>query len=225
MNDDSVQPRMSGHRTQKREARDLLQARDWVALSQWATNNRNPLRTLHMLLWDTAPLLRWRAVEAIGVLTRVLYANEPGIVREFIRKLFWSMNDESGSLCPHAPEALAEIMFHSASFRQEFLEHWLSFLDEEPFEVGVRDGIVRLSKAALSQDERSLLQACVPALITSITAVSSEILGHSVLALRALGQAIPDSLLPSIYRDKATVQGYDFDRGVLSHTSLAESIE
>jgi hypothetical protein len=214
----------SGHRSRKDELRDILLVRNTVSLIHWAHHARNPLRTLHMLLWDHEALLRWRAIEALGMLSGELFAHDDNTLREFIRKLFWSMNDESGSLCPHAPEAIAELLHRSPVLRHEFLEHWLSFLDEEPFEIGMRSGIVRLCSGALTHTERELIAATCPTLVQSTYVADPAVRGTALCALINLGVAIPDSLKQRLSGDTEEFDMYDFAQGKLVHRTIAACI-
>lgn len=220
-----VQPDRSRHRGRKDELRATLAHRDHAGVRAWGAADRNPLRTLHMLLWDPQALLRWRAVEAIGLLVSDRFANETVLLREFVRKLIWSMNDESGSLCPHAPEAIAEILFHSTTLRTEFLEPWLSYLDEEPFEVGMRAGLIRLSAAPLTRDEFHLLQSTASALETSLQAPDPALRGISLSALTALSLEIPPPMQHLLRNDHAAFERYDFADGDLVTVTIAACLE
>lgn len=220
-----VQPDRSRHRGRKDELRATLADRNHAALRAWGATDRNPLRTLHMLLWDQQALLRWRAIEAIGLLVRDRFANQTDLLREFVRKLIWSMNDESGSLCPHAPEAIAEILFHSTTLRTEFLEPWLSYLDEEPFEIGMRAGLIRLSAAPLTRDEFHLLQTTASALMTSLQTTDPVVRGISLSALLALGLEIPPTMQSTLRNDHAAFECYDFADGDLVTVTIASCLE
>lgn len=51
--------------------------------------------------------------------------------RRVMRRLLWSLNDESGGIGWGAAEAMAEIMFHSAGLRHEYLHMLLSYTHED----------------------------------------------------------------------------------------------
>ena len=98
------------------------------------------------LLQDPSPGLRWRAVLALGFVARALPAHEPSL-REFLRSLFWSMNDESGNLCRMAPEALGEILRVRPDLRLGYAPLLVQYLVEEPFETGALWALCRLAGA------------------------------------------------------------------------------
>ena len=222
MKDKSAHTPASEHRSQKRVLRDLLRNSNRAELDRWTETNRNPLRTLHMLLWDSDALIRWRAIDLIGNLTPDGDTGDLTAAREFVRKLLWSMNDESGSLCPHAPEAVAEIMYRSARLQQEFLESWLSFLDEEPFEVGMRCGVVRLCSQPLTETARQLLTGSLPALQISLCAGSADLRAASVRAIQALDGKISESIRNKLASDSETVTIYDHVSSELVTMSVAD---
>jgi len=53
------------------EARAMLESRDLIAVAGWAVQARNPMRTLTRLLFDNDSLIRWRAIEAMGIVAGV----------------------------------------------------------------------------------------------------------------------------------------------------------
>ncbi|MEW6333896.1 MAG: DVU0298 family protein [Thermodesulfobacteriota bacterium] len=64
--------------------------------------------------------VRWHAVSALGAVTAALAETEPEAARTVIRRLMWSLNDESGGIGWGAPEALAEIMALHRGCAEEF---------------------------------------------------------------------------------------------------------
>ena len=85
-------------RIRKAAARDLLRERDLAAYRHWAAEDKQVLRTLASLLFESDDLLRWRAIEAIGIATGVVWQQDQESVRRAVRRLFWLMNDESGGI-------------------------------------------------------------------------------------------------------------------------------
>ncbi len=72
--------------------------------------------------------------------------------RVIMRRLMWSLNDESGGIGWGAPEAMAEIMASHAGLAEEFVRVFISYLDPEgnflEYEVlqrGLLWGLVRLA--------------------------------------------------------------------------------
>lgn len=83
---------------------------------------------------------------ALGRVVGSLPQDDPAL-SEFVRSLFWSMNDESGNLCRMAPEALGEILRARPEFRAPFAPLLPQYLVEEPFETGALWALCRLADA------------------------------------------------------------------------------
>jgi hypothetical protein len=95
---------------------------------------------------------RWRAVALLGRAVALLVA-ESGVEagREVIRRLLWSLNEESGAMGWGAAEACAEIMAQEPRLADEYLEIFLShlrpgpkFLDHPALQAGALWGLGRL---------------------------------------------------------------------------------
>lgn len=151
---------MNDSSLQKRDRRDavleFLEKRDWDGFRNWTRTDRSPWRILMPLTLNSDPLLRWRAIEAVGRIAAWKAAGIGGIqrnlepVREMLRRLFWGMNDESGNSHWSAPDVIAEILVNVPELIEEFAAPLLDHLDSEPYRHGVYRAIVRI--AALKSD-------------------------------------------------------------------------
>lgn len=173
------------------------------------------------MLWDPDPLICWRTIEAFGVLTPVLFASEPASLVTLVRKLFWSMNDESGMLCRRAPETIAEILLHAPSLRHDFLPNLTHFTCEEPFEAGVCRGYVRLlDSTTLVPEDRETIGRTVSDLRILLRYDSTEIRGWAACALTRLGQSVTTER----FTDQ-TLAVYSFATGELTQQPITRLIE
>jgi len=77
----------------------------------------NPLFTLILAGNDR---LRWRAITAMGYLIARLFDQEPESARIIMRRLMWSLNDESGGIGWGAPESMGEALARSAPLAREY---------------------------------------------------------------------------------------------------------
>jgi hypothetical protein len=78
-----------------------------VALAQQGQKAVSPL-VRFAYARDT--LIGQRAIRAMGLVAKELVTSEPEILRDRVRKLLWSLNDESGGIGWSAPELLGEIV-------------------------------------------------------------------------------------------------------------------
>jgi hypothetical protein len=110
----------------------------------------NPL--LAFLLQTDEPA-RWRAVRSVGLTVSAMAQQDLESGRDIMRRLMWSLNDESGGIGWGAPEAMGEIMAENGDLAREYHRILVSYIDpngnpleNELLERGVMWGICRLSQ-------------------------------------------------------------------------------
>ncbi len=74
---------------------------------------------------------KWRAVSALGLLTADLARDNLEEARELMRRLMWSLNEESGSSGWGVPEAMAEIMAVHEGLAEEYVHMLVSYMRED----------------------------------------------------------------------------------------------
>lgn len=134
--------------------RNLLAGHDYEgALQRIGTSPAKLIGPLLSLLYDTNEIIRWRAVSTIGLVVSRLAEDSHESARNIMRRLMWSLNDESGGIGWGAPEAMGEIMASNAKIALEFHRILLSYIDEsgnllehDQLERGVLWGIGRLAQ-------------------------------------------------------------------------------
>ncbi len=213
-----LDPRRHSHR--KQILRGLLAERDLDTLMDWMAAERNPMRPLSSLLFDSDELLRWRAIEALGLAAAQEARRDPERVRRQVRRLFWLMNDESGGICWNAPEAIAEILYNVPQFIEEYGLQLPAFFVEEPFERGSRWAVARLAGK-----ETSALASAGPALAASLKDADSVVRGLSLLALTALRDRKARAGVEALTADDHQITLYDFASGTFVSTTVAELAE
>lgn len=104
-------------------------------------------------LFETDEPVRWRVVRAVGITVSALARKNLELAREIMRRLIWSLNDESGGIGWGAPEAMGEIMAESETLAREYHRILVSYIDEngnplenDLLERGVLWGIERLAQ-------------------------------------------------------------------------------
>jgi len=97
---------------------------------------------------------RWRAIVAMGAVVKELAETDIEGARVVMRRLMWSLNDESGGIGWGAPEAMAEIMARHEGIALEYGAVFASYMDEdgnfleyEALQRGLMWGLVRLALA------------------------------------------------------------------------------
>lgn len=107
-------------------------------------------------------LARWRAVGLLGLLVAESTNRDPEAGREVLRRLMWTLNDESGAMGWGAAEAFGEILHHSPLLAGEFANILVSHvspcakqLDHPDLLAGAVWGLGRLA-----QSQPELARAC-----------------------------------------------------------------
>jgi len=97
--------------------------------------------------------LKWRAVSLIGLVIALLAEEDMEAARTMMRRLMWSLNDESGGIGWGAPESMAEAMVEREELASEFANILISFIAPEgqylehvPLQRGAVWGVGRLAR-------------------------------------------------------------------------------
>lgn len=141
----------------------MVEQRDLGRLAAAAGRERRVMSVLFPLTYRIDGLLRWRAVEAMGVAAGRVADRDPEFVRGVLRRLMWSLSDESGSIGWSAPEAIGEILANRPDLFGDYAPLLVSLfenLEESYFHAGILWAIGRV--AAKSPD--LVADACQPAL-------------------------------------------------------------
>lgn len=115
---------------------------------------RQSVNALISFFCDREEIIRWRAIAAMGRVTAMLADDNMESARVIMRRLMWSLNDESGGIGWGSPEAMGEIMARNRRLADEFSRMLRSyvrpdenFLEHETLQRGLLYGIGRLAQA------------------------------------------------------------------------------
>jgi len=89
------------------------------------------VNALFTYIQHTTDEVKWRAVTAMGRVVLNIYENKPESARIIMRRLMWSLNDESGGIGWGAPEAMGEIMALNKQLAREYRNVLRSYVDSE----------------------------------------------------------------------------------------------
>lgn len=105
----------------------LLEADDALFL-ELARNQKRILSQLTALSFDPDTSVTSRAIKITGLAAKIIAERDPEYVRNYLLRLFWLVNDESGGICWKAPELIGEILYQCPQFEQ-FFPMLISLLD------------------------------------------------------------------------------------------------
>lgn len=112
---------------------DLLRRPDFEAALEKIQSlpPRRAVNPLFSFLYHQDPLVRWRAVTALGAVTAALADTEMESARVVFRRLMWNLNDESGGIGWGSVEVMGEILALNRRMRDEYLPILISYLRPE----------------------------------------------------------------------------------------------
>lgn len=87
------------------------------------------VNALFSYIQHTTDVVKWRAVRAMGKVVAAIAKEKPERARVIMRRLMWSLNDESGGIGWGAPEAMGEIMAQDKNLAREYRNILLSYVD------------------------------------------------------------------------------------------------
>jgi hypothetical protein len=193
--------------------RELLVERRMNEIVEEAGRSRRVLGVLVALTFDSAPLIGWRAVEAMGLAAARIADEDPAFVREQLRRLHWLMHEESGGICWRAPEAMAEIVRQRPALFADYVPivvHLLRELADEDlahFRGGVLWAIGRLGGLAAEQ-----VADVLPAIVTALDDPAPQVRGMAAWALGEVGQGALLAGRRDLLEDRGAVERYEGGR-------------
>jgi len=139
----------------KQQVRRLLYERGHNSLIELCEQNRRVRNELRFRLYDMDEKIRWSAIEAVAQFMKHLWeTGKKDKVREYMRNLFWSLNDESGGIGWSSPQTIAEMIVNIPELLDPFGSMMIAHsLDEPPLVKGGLWGIGRLGKRAAESVE------------------------------------------------------------------------
>jgi hypothetical protein len=205
-------------RRSKEKAKQLLEKRDLDGILEWSRTSRGALSTLNSLTFEEDELVRWRATEALGLVAGERAKTNLDAVKDIITRMLWSMNDESGGLGWHAPEAIGEILANVPGIVLIYAKQLPHFFHEEPFERGAYMAVARAAEV-------------VPDAFTNVASVlrlsmvdpDPHVRAHAYQALRAMNEH--ETVKDRLVNDDAPLRIYDRRTGAMRDTTVAEFVK
>ncbi len=183
---------------------------------------RRLINPLLSFLYSREPLLKWRAVSGIGLVTDRLAGYNMEGARVIVRRLMWNLNDESGGIGWGSPEAMGEILARNFRLAGEYYSILLSYLipggnylEHKGLQPGALWGVGRLAR---SND--ALLKPATGYLLPYLQSEDVNIRGHAVWAALPLRDAVLEPVLDGLQSDRAVLTLYRW--GQLEETTIQE---
>jgi HEAT repeat protein len=176
-------------------------------------------------------LVRWHAVSAMGTVVSRLATAEMEEGRLIMRRLLWSLNDESGGIGWGAPESMAEIMSLHAGLAREYVHMLISYMREDGEEIcqdgnfleheTLQQGLLwAAGRLALSRRQLVLEKGMEQDLPPYLDSADGTVRGLAARAIGLLGEAAPRQRLAALCNDDYPVRLYE--DGLLRTVSVGE---
>ena len=169
---------------------------------------RQIVNPLFGLLYHDEPLVRWRAVSAMGAVVSRLAEKEIEAARIIMRRFMWNLNDESGGIGWGSPESFGEIMANNAQLADEFGCLLVSYADPEGnfLEHPVLQRGVLWGWGRLARKRPEIFQPAAGLLIPHLTSADHHLVGLAAWTAAPLMQeALRDAVRPLVDRKQELV--------------------
>jgi len=192
--------------------RRLLQARDWPAALQDLKGlpPAQALRQLQACLPSSDPRIKWRAVQALGQLAPDLAARDIESLRNFVRRLLWALNEESGAVPWGMAEGLGETLARVPALAQEYACLLVCHVWPEgrllAFAPLQRGAVWALGRLAQAQPELLRSLGAVGHLLPLLDWLDPGVRGLAVWALGLLGAGEARDRLAALLGDQGQVE-------------------
>lgn len=172
------------------------------------------INTLFSFLYDPEELTKWRAVTLMGRITSALAGKNMEAARIVMRRLMWSLNEESGGIGWGAPEAMGEIMYHNRRLAVEYHKILISYVMPEAnyIELEMLQRGVLWAIARLADKRPRLMGPAVPYLRPYMISGDPYLKAFAAWAAGALKSAGAAPVPDEIFRDRTELTVYIGDR-------------
>ena len=171
------------------------------------------VRYLISISYDKSELIAWRSIEAIGRVAALVSLESPEFGRNNIRRLIWSIRDESGGIGWSAPEMIGEIVRNNSAMYTDIPQILWSFMEEEFLQKGIIWAIGRIAESS-----PELVQFSIPELKEYCVKARPDMRLYAVWALCKFG------IIPELAQDSENITAYLYEETQYKEVSLREII-
>jgi hypothetical protein len=156
------------------------------------------------LSYDKSKSLSWRAIEALGLLSREIAKTDTEAVRNLSGRLLWMIRDESGGIGWSSPEMLGEIVRNNPVLCADIAPIIVSFHEEAMLTTGVLWAVGRMGKI-----NNETVGYAIPIVLQYLNSPSRTVRGYAAFALGSLGAIGALPRLEVLTRDDSAIDYYE----------------
>lgn len=161
---------------------ELLQNQSYQDLLEINFSHYKKVNVLISLSYNKDTDLSWRAIEAIGILSKQIAESDTETVRNIVGRLLWMLRDESGGIGWSAPEMLGEIVKNNPELCADIAPIILSFHYEAMLTAGTLRATGRIGRI-----NEEMISYAIPIILPYLNSTDASIRGYAVYALGELG--------------------------------------
>ncbi len=168
---------------------------------------RKVVNALFPFFYSKDPLHFWKAITAMGAVVSLLAEENMESARVVMRRLMWSLNDESGGIGWGSAEAMGEIMARNDRIADEYACILISyinpcgnFIDHPALQKGILWGLGRLA-----QDRPHRVAGATEFLLPFLASPNSDLRGLAAWTASALAGNETNPLLIRLYSDNKVI--------------------
>lgn len=222
-----------GGRKAKSRVLQLLERENIAGiLQQFATmDDKEVLHGLFAGICRSDERVRWNAIKSMGPVVARVADKDMEEARIVLRRMLWSLNDESGGIGWGAPEAMAEIMVHHQGLAEEYIHMLISYMREDGEELfqdgnylehellqrGLLWGIARLAE---TRPEMLLERQASADVIPYLLSGDAVVRGLAAKSLGLLKASVAVDQLESMLKDREEVRF--FEDGAMRTATVAK---
>jgi hypothetical protein len=186
---------------------DVASQRDeWLELP-----SRQVVNYLLSFLFNPVERMKWRAVSALGLVVNRMAEEDLESARNIMRRLMWSLNDESGGIGWGSAETMGEILAMNDTLAKEYCCILTSYVrkDCNPLENALLERGVLWGIGRLAQSKPDLLGDCGSHVVPYLASTDPIHRGFGLWALGFMGFRLsPDQLAP-LLADTSIISLYE----------------
>lgn len=199
----------------KEKLKKLLAEKRYDELIALSSGGERIFRMLISLTYDKKNLISWRAIEAVGLVSKEIARTRPELVRNTVGRLLWMIRDESGGIGWSSPEMLGEIVRNNSGQFSDIAPIIVSFLDEDMLAAGVLRAIGRIG-----QVNPGLVEHAMPAILPYLHSPDPALRGLAACAIGEIGSAAAIGELEKLEADTSRIVIYE--EGELREETVGE---
>jgi len=199
----------------KEKIREALEANRLGDIVDIGLRDKGAFRRLISMAYDKEDAKSWRAMEALGLLAGAASKDRMEVVRDTVRRLLWSMGEESGGIGWSAAEMLGEIIMNSPDGFTDIVPILWSFKDEDMFRSGIVWAMGRIGLA-----RRDLVLFVSGPVMNMLTDTDPQVRGCAAWTLGIIGDKTASADLKALAGDACEINFYT--GGVLLKKKVGE---